>query len=192
MSAEDVTRTPLSLMLNDGTVIAVNHFKSGFDDIDEFRRLTDAIRTAQASGDAPRRIVMGDMNHEVTDGAETPATFTSVPTGAPNSFSLGADLTTELASGLANDPFAHLSVAGLEMVHAEQKDGRLATRDSSGRRIDYFTATPALAALIIGTEIYDARDESLDGGLPKTGPQPAREATYDASDHFPIVLDVDL
>ena len=189
-SANDVTRSPVSLTLQDGTVFVVNHFKAGFDDIDEFRRSCDAVRTAQATGDGPARVVMGDMNHEVADGFDFPSTFTSIPSGAPSGFDLGQDLAAALSDGLANNPFAHLEGSGLYHVEAAQKDGRTATRDSSGRQIDYFSVSGAVADRILGAEVYDARDEHLDGGLPKPGPAPTRESTYEASDHFPLILDL--
>ena len=63
-AANDLTRWPVSVTLaGSGITVVTNHCKAGFDDIDEFRRTVDAIRTAQAPAVMDRAIVMGDLNH---------------------------------------------------------------------------------------------------------------------------------
>jgi hypothetical protein len=69
---------------------------------------------------------------------------------------------------------------------AVQLDGRDETR-TSGRRLDYLFATPALAAGARG-EVYDTFDEGLDGGLPKAGDFP-EIGILEAADHFPVFAD---
>ena len=66
---------------------------------------------------------------------------------------------------------------------------RTATRDTSGRRIDYVFGTDAVTERIAGALIYDARDEE-EITMTLAGAAPDREATEVASDHFPVVVDV--
>jgi endonuclease/exonuclease/phosphatase family metal-dependent hydrolase len=189
--ANDVTRQPVIATLDVGgltVAIAVQHFKSGFDDIDEFRRVVDATRTQQALDaiGADHVVVMGDFNDDTADGPDAPSTFFTVPSGAPSSYSLGSDLVDQMEfAGIPNDAFAPARASGLQAVDALQLDGRTATRDESDRRLDYVFAHPSVDA---SGEVYDARDD--DGsGLPKSGSPPARESTATAADHFPVVVD---
>ena len=195
-AAEDVTRAPVSAVVDapwGGTLaIAVQHGKAGFDDVDEFRRLIDVRRTAQAAEDgaAGDRVVMGDINEdprEVADAPRSPITFTRLPGGLPASFRLGEDLEPELSSGLTNDPFRVLADRGLLPIEATQRDGRVATRDS-GRWIDHVLISSGLRA--VGSEIYDSTDEGQPGGVPKAGDALPRPTVRNASDHLPVVVDL--
>jgi hypothetical protein len=78
---------------------------------------------------------------------------------------------------------------GLVVLDALQMDGNAATRDVSGREIDKIFADPGIT--VLGTEIYDSRDEGLPG-LTKTGPVPSSGACAAASDHFPVFVDLEL
>jgi exonuclease III len=191
-SANDLTRWPVAAAgALDGVRFAVvtNHWKSDFYEIDVFRRAVDGYRTAQAAASmaATVTLVCGDVNEELDEvAALSPAAWTSQPTGAPSDFRLGDDLVALLrGDGLPNDPFAPLLAGGLTVVDALQLDTRDATRDDSGRRLDYCFVQGATA---VG-EVYDSRDD--DGsGLPKVGSPPARETSAAASDHFPVVVDL--
>lgn len=192
-AANDLTRLPVTASISAGTrglLVVVQHWKSGWDDDDEFRRAVDAHRTAQAAGGgAGAPVIMGDINSELDDRTETPASFTALPGGMPSGYWLGADLYDSLPSGLDNDAFAPLEAAGLVSVDARQLDGRDATRDPSGRRLDYVWLEPGLAAGA-RAEVYDSRDEV--GGLPKAGTAPPRETSLNASDHLPVIVELDL
>ncbi|NCG18598.1 MAG: hypothetical protein GWP91_06260 [Rhodobacterales bacterium] len=161
--ANDLTRLPVSLNLTqlDLTLVS-NHWKSGYDEPGEFRKCTDSIRTLQAANVASptgRFILMGDVNHEATEGAQSPVEWTSLPSGTPSSFRLGQDIADQLSDGgIRNDPFALFADAGLSVVDAAQLDGRLATRPVSGRRIDYLMLSQALTGSIVQAEIYDSTD----------------------------------
>ena len=192
-SANDMTRVPVAVTV-DGWDLSVvcQHWKAGFDDADEFRRTVESVRGAQAGPylNATHQILMGDVNAEVTDGAEFPNPFTSLPVGLPSSFDLGEDLAADLSAGIAIAPFQVMAAAGLEVIEASQVDGRLETRDVSGRRIDYILADAQTRDWVDAAEVYDTRDEHLSGGVPKTGNAPDREASATASDHFPVLVDL--
>jgi endonuclease/exonuclease/phosphatase family metal-dependent hydrolase len=189
--ANDVTRYPVSVTVDAGRplTVVVQHWKSGFDDDDEFRRAVDSLRTAQAAESASDWVVaMGDVNQDVGEPPWSPARFTDIPAGMPSGYQLGNDLTAALTGdGIANDAFEALSAVGLEIIEAQQLDGRYATRDISDRRIDYILGTEAVRATAAG-EVYDSRDESSDG-LSKSGEAPPRETSANASDHFPVLVD---
>lgn len=189
--ANDVTRLPVSFTLDLGIVVAGNHLKSGYEDADEFRRTVDAIRLTQAPPVAADAIVCGDFNQEVTEAQDTPETFTDFPYGIPNDYYLGQDVYDQLVGpGLHNGPFPFLVDAGFTVVEAAQLDGSLATRNVSGRRIDYVMVGANLVDKVVGAEIYDARDDGTGAGLPKAGVAPERTASETASDHLPVFVDL--
>lgn len=195
--ANDLTRLPVAVTVTTpgGTAVSVisQHWKSGFDSIDAFRRAVDSHRTAQAASRAPGElvVVLGDVNHQLEDGPGSPSTFRSVPSGTPNGYWLGEDLYAQLQSGIANDPFAPLEGVGLSVLDAQQGDGRWATRDQSDRRIDYVLVNDAALSAWTGAVVYDARDDASIT-LPLAGDAPARESSLTASDHFPVFADFHL
>jgi endonuclease/exonuclease/phosphatase family metal-dependent hydrolase len=193
-AANDLTRWPVAVEVTTPTgarlAVVSQHWKSGFYTVDEFRRVIDGVRTAQAARAAstPAVLALGDVNAELDDSPPGIATWSSIPSDVPSDYRLGDDLYSELTGGgIPNDVFLPMTDAGLVVVEARQMDGRDATRDESGRRLDHVFADPSI--LIVGAEVYDARDESL-GGLPKPGPEPERTSTETAADHFPVFVDV--
>ena len=195
-SANDMTRwaVEVEVMFADMPVrILVQHFKSGDSSGDMFRRMVDGQRVTQAAGTqspSSYTIVAGDFNSEVDDAVPSPGTWYSVPGGLPSSFSLGSDLASDLNNGLPNSVFSGLQDAGYIDLPATQPDGRDATRDISQRRLDYLFVSPGLQAdTDIMAEVYDARDDA-NSALTWSGKAPYREATQDASDHFPVVADL--
>jgi len=189
--ANDVTRYPISVTVDAGqpVTVVVQHWKSGFDDDDEFRRAVDSLRTAQAADTgSPWVLAMGDVNQDIGEPPWSPDRFTSIPAGMPSGYQLGNDLSGAMgADGIANDAFQALHAVGLDIVDAQQLDGRYATRDASDRRIDYILGTDAVLATAVG-EVYDSRDEGP-GGLEKAGEAPPRETSASASDHFPVLVE---
>lgn len=175
--------------------IAVMHWKSSNQNVDEFRRAVESYRVAQSISSfdlgSDAVIVVGDVNEELDSVPRSPSFFTSLPSGLPSSFSLGADAQAELSGpGFFNDPFSYVSSPDLVVLDARQLDGSDATRPSSGRRLDYVFVSTPLRGTTPATEVYDARDEGLPGGLPKAGAPLSASTTQDASDHFPVVVDV--
>lgn len=192
-SANDVTREPVSVTTADGLQVAVMHCKSGFDDSDEFRRTIDGIRLGQVAANPAMSIIMGDINQEVDEPQDSPPTFTSIPSGMPSSYFVGEDLYAQVTGGgLSNGPHPHFQAAGYTIVEATQMDGSYATRNVSGRRIDYVMIGSGLAGKVVGAEIYDARDDGPNAGLPKAGEPPLRSASETAADHLPVFVDLSL
>jgi endonuclease/exonuclease/phosphatase family metal-dependent hydrolase len=191
--ANDLTRLPVSVVVEtpSGRLAVVGeHWKSGFELIDEFRRVVESIRMVQVAQeqDADSVLVLGDVNAELDDDPPSVETWEYMPEGEPFGFELGEDLQDQLDSdGIPNDVFLPLDEGGLQVVDALQLDGRDGTREESGRRIDHIFASDSVE--IVASEVYDARDESM-GGVPKAGDAPDRYATLDASDHFPVLVDV--
>jgi endonuclease/exonuclease/phosphatase family metal-dependent hydrolase len=192
-SANDMTRLPVSVEVEtpSGRLAVVGqHWKSGFELIDEFRRVVESIRMTQVADqlEADSVLLMGDVNAELDDDPPSVETWEYMPTGEPFGFVLGEDIEDELDSGgIPNNVFLPLDEAELQVVDALQLDGRDGTRDESGRRIDHIFATDSVE--VLASEVYDARDESM-GGVDKAGDVPDRYATLDASDHFPVLVDV--
>lgn len=191
-AANDVTRLPLRATLTrsglEPLTVVVNHWKSGFDNTDTFRRAVDGTRTAQAADVAGPVVVMGDVNAELEDMPESPAVWSYAPSGLPRTLEVGQDVDSALDDGLPNDAFAPLLQAGLVPVEAEQLDGRVSTRPSSDRRIDWVLVSSDLIGDAAG-EVYDSSDEGR-GGLEKAGEAPDRYASETASDHLPVVVDL--
>lgn len=192
--ANDVTRLPVAVEVEVGIytlAVVSEHWKSGFEIIDEFRRVMDSVRVGQAveAASTDAVIALGDMNAEIGESTVVP-TWYYLPDNAPSSYELGTDLQDALdGAGIADDAFLPLTDAGLVKVDAAQRDGNLATRDVSGRIIDHLYADPSLT--VLGAEVYDARDDALPG-LVLSGTAPDVGATEAASDHFPVFVDLQL
>lgn len=195
-NANDVTRWPVRATLQKAGArlplqVVVNHWKSGFGPTDKFRRALDGVRTAQAITANSQVVMMGDVNAELEDMPETPRNWTTSPGGLPSGYRLGSDQVEVLKDGLLNDAFAPMIARGLVPVDAMQLDGRAQTRPISGRRIDWVFVSADLVERAQG-EIYDSTDEGKGPGLPKFGEPPERGASQAASDHLPIVVDLQL
>jgi exonuclease III len=204
-NANDQSRFPLEITVDvpgtqlDLTLIS-QHWKSGFEDSDEFRKATESYRIRQQLASRSKQndayIVMGDMNYERGDST-FPAAFSVVPPGMPTSFVVGSDIKALLTStsGFKNNPVSWLedpNGPSLAVIPQRQKDGSEATRPSSGRHIDYIFMSPLLIAQSPKAEIYDSTDETLAGGLPKNGAALASNTSGIASDHFPVFMDLKL
>lgn len=165
------------------------HWKSGWDDTDEFRRVLEGHRAAQVLGSDRPGVLTGDWNDDVNDGSDWPYTFTSMPAGLPGSMWLGSDLWAALNDGgLPNDPFAPLLAAGLELQEIRQRSGTDATRPVSGRRLDYVATTPGLE--VRAAEVFDCRDQGRSGGVEQYDARVPDAACPAASDHLPVVADL--
>lgn len=202
-AANDITRLFLEVVIDvpgnalDLTLVT-QHWKSGTGNDDEFRRAIESIRIGQSIADLSSEldayVIMGDVNEESDSVPRTPDPFISLPSGLPGSFSLGSDLASQLAgAGISNDPFGHLQLptgVDVTIVSALQLDGSDATRPSSGRRLDYVLVSDALGSLGVSAEVYDSQDEGLPAGLTLPGSPLAASTSTDASDHFPVFVDL--
>lgn len=173
--------------------LITTHWKSGSANSDEFRRAIESFRISQVAGSTPATMpmmLMGDVNADIGDGALSPATFTTLPTGLPTTFVVGADIRAVMSSqGLANNPFAFLGQHAT-MINALQPDGNDATRPFSGRRIDYLYANAPLVARGIAAQVYDCADDGLSNNLELAGTPLVAQTCTDASDHLPLIADV--
>ena len=201
--AFDVTRRPVVATFDvPGAALPIGvvgqHWKSGFELSDAFRRAVDGVRTAQAARtldglDGGVVLVLGDVNAD-PDEREEPPTFDFLPGGLPGSYAVGSDIVRALREdGLPNDAFAALEAAGFARVDAAQRDGTLATRPTSGRRIDHaFASAPARDASL-RAEVYDSRDDTPDQpGLADADPRPEPTDVNRASDHLPVLVEIRL
>jgi hypothetical protein len=178
--------------------LAVEHWKSGTGNDDEFRRAVESNRIAQVLDDqntwTDLFVIVGDLNEEADSVPNNPDPFTKLPSGLPSSWALGSDLMAELnGPGIRNDPFLYLTrLEGphVTVLDAWQLDGSDGTRPASGRRLDYIMASKALTDMNPATEVYDSADEGLPGGLPKFGSPLPASASQDASDHFLVFTDI--
>lgn len=198
-SAKDLTRNFVLAEFDipgaaENFVVVGNHWKSGTADVDEFRRSVEGLRTMQTtlpynSSTIPY-IVVGDMNDDVNDSPDSPSQFNSIPGGLPIGWTLGSDLSLPIANGVFKPMQASSGSQRLNLVPAFQKDGSDATRNASGRRLDYIWRSNAVT--YVGSEVYDSADEGLGGGLPKFGsPLPAGTSAA-ASDHLLVFADIDI
>jgi endonuclease/exonuclease/phosphatase family metal-dependent hydrolase len=196
--ANDITRWPvfadLTLPNGAGSLRVISeHWKSGDGDTDQFRRTVDGLRVAQSTSLGDRSapvLAMGDVNADIGDAQPTPEMFHIAPSDLPSSYDLGKDLATKMdRDGLLNNPFVALADVGLVPVDAAQLDGRLTTRPTSGRRIDYIFLDADLRQQA-AAQVYDCLDESIGGGLPLSGEAPSRDACSTASDHLPVFVDL--
>lgn len=201
--AFDVTRLPVVATFDvPGAAVPLGvvgqHWKSGFDLVDAFRRAVDGVRTAQAARtldglDGGVVLVLGDVNAD-PDETEDPESLTSIPAGLPSAYEVGADIARALREGgLPNDAFAALESEGFGRVDAAQRDGTLATRPTSGRRIDHAFASSAARDASLRAEVYDSRDDTPDQpGLADGAVRPETTDVNRASDHLPVLVEIRL
>jgi endonuclease/exonuclease/phosphatase family metal-dependent hydrolase len=201
VSARDLTRRVIAVDVsvpgeNRAVRVVASHLKSGFDVADGFRRAVDAARTAQAAaraGAPAATVVLGDLNQDPDqDLPASPPSWSAVPSGVPFSYALGADLAARLGGGgLSNDAFAAIEASGVSWRPSVQRDGTTPTRPTSGRRLDHAFVGGA-DVLRVDTEVYDCRDDGLPGLPLADGVTVGPNDCNRASDHLPVVVDVQL
>jgi len=195
--AHDMSRIILRMTVmsasGDELTVLAGHWKSGVNNRNELRRIITSIRTSQAilDLDAERDsiVIMGDMNAE-QDLVEVPASFSELPSGMPASWVLGSDLQETLAAGLDNDPFAPLEEAGLRTLDLVQRDGDDATREGSGKRLDYIWTSLGVHDQPWAGMVFDCAEEDLVSPIELAGEAVSADACTIASDHLPVVADV--
>lgn len=197
--ARDLTRNFVRAELDipgaaENFVIIGNHWKSGTADADEFRRSVEAFRTMQTTvpfdSTTIPYVLVGDMNDDINDSADSPSQFFSLPGGLPGGYDLGNDISFPISNGVFIPLQASSGAQRLNIIPAFQKDGSDATRNASGRRLSYIWRSNAVT--FVGSEVYDSADEGLGGGLSKFGaPLPAGTSAA-ASDHLLVFADIDI
>lgn len=202
-TANDMTRLLVEAVVDvpgnavDLTLVT-EHWKASTGNDDEFRRAVESFRIAQAlaSLDAANDayMIMGDVNEEIDSVPGSPTVFTSLPSGLPQTFNLGADLVAEMnGPGILNNPFHYIEQnpsPDITAIPALQLDGTDATRPASGRRLDYLMVSEALDQYSPPAEVYDSSDEGLPGGLPKSGSALSSGTSLAAADHLLVFTDL--
>ena len=166
------------------------HLKSGTASEDRFRRavemrrLTDYLATQGLTAD-DNYIVMGDFNLSSTN-----KTFTTLPTGLPSTFALGADIVLPIT--YSTNPLSYFSNPSVYRLDPRQINNSAATYQS-GSVIDLFLVSPAIAGRPLATEIYNSLlDVSNINGLAKSGSPLASGTSTTASDHYALFGDFEL
>ena len=166
------------------------HLKSGTASEDRFRRavemrrLTDYLATQGLTAD-DNYIIMGDFNLSSTN-----RTFTTLPTGLPISFALGADIVLPIT--YSTNPLSYFSNPSVYRLDPRQINNSTATYQS-GSVIDLFLVSPAIAGRPLATEIYNSLlDVSNINGLAKSGSPLASGTSATASDHYALFGDFEL
>ncbi len=198
-NAQDITRNFVVAVIAvpgaaEDLVVVANHWKSGFDDSDEFRRTVESIRAMQATVSYDSNVVpyfvAGDMNDDILDSPDSPSEFYSIPSGMPFDFSLGGDIDFPVDNGIFKPLLAGAGSQDLLVLNPRQLDNSDATRRSSGRRLDYIWYSHAIT--VLGSQVYDSQDEGLSGGLTLYG-SPLPSGTSDtASDHMLVFADIEI
>jgi endonuclease/exonuclease/phosphatase family metal-dependent hydrolase len=153
----------------------------------EMRRLTDSLNSRGLTpGD--NYIVMGDFNLSANDDDRT---FTALPgSGLPASFNLGADIVLPVT--YFKNPLRYFNGAPVVLLDPRQLDQSPSTI-RTGATLDLMLVSPILAERPMRTEVYNSvLDSPNSGGIPKAGLPPAAGTSVLASDHFPLVVDLEL
>jgi len=170
------------------------HLKSGTATSDRFRRAVEMKRltgylTAQGMTASDNFIVLGDFNPSSIN-----TTFNSQPSGLPNSFVLGLDITYPVK--YSTNMLAYFSnplPVKLDPRHLNNSRSTFNTTNTTGPVLDLFLVSPAIASRTYTTEIYNSTlDISNNVGLPKFGSPPAADTSSVASDHYAVFANLEL
>lgn len=175
--------------IRDPLLIAA-HLKSGTSSEDRFRRAVEMRRLtdnlgAQGLTSDDNYIVMGDFNLSSTN-----KTFTTLPSGLPSTFDLGADILLPIT--YSTNPLTYFSSPSVIRLDPRQLNNSASTFQS-GSVIDLFLVSPAIAGRPLGLEIYNSTlDTSNIAGLAKSGSPLAAGTSTAASDHYALFADFEL
>lgn len=179
-------------------VIISLHLKSGTGSDDRFRRAVEMRRLdeyldAQGITAADNLVILGDFNLDLDPNTSS---FLAEPSGLPGSYDLGGDILAEFAAETPLEytefPEDYISTPDLVRLSC-RKVNNLPETINGGRVIDHILVSQAIAARPVACEVYDSALESHPNpGLAKAGPALESGTSADASDHWPVFVDVDL
>ncbi len=174
--------------------VVVLHLKSGQSSLDWYRRQVEAERVSQAVGlyraayPGDAMLILGDFNENLGDPA-LGSVFREVPAGLPPSYTTGSDI----ALPLTYQPFVTFQGLGFSIAPATQEDSDRDATWNDSVRLDYVLQA---GAPVQATEVYSScRDNGVDDApaghwVPKAGDPLGCGVSEDASDHFPVVVDL--
>jgi len=177
----------------DPTILAV-HLKSGTTSDERFRRAVEMKRVvgyiaAQGLTADDNFIILGDFNPSSTN-----KTFTTLPSGLPSTFTLGADLAFPIT--YSTNPLNYFTSPVPVKLDPRQLNNSASTFDTTtttGPVLDLFLVSPAIAGRPHTQEIYNStQDTSNSTGLPKTGSPPATDTSVTASDHYAVFANLEM
>lgn len=208
----ELTRFPLFVSIDlphttqELALVAV-HLKQGDTRADEFRRGVEALRVreflaaAALVGTSAHVLVVGDMNEEINEPQT--GSFNSAGVSGGQGFEDGSALPVSYRMGpgvpdplpYAVFPSSAFAPIGLTVVAATQTDG-LTDRTytfAGNSRLDYMLAGSwTRVAGAVRAEVYHSGREPVGDGLPKAPALPDPVLSLVASDHLPVVADLDL
>lgn len=176
------------------------HHKAMFMWRDNFRRAIEAMRIVQdieryleANRDHVEFIVLGDMNDDVAREDQS-YHFRSQPSRLPSSFVLGSDI--EFPVRYQVFPTDRYAKAGGGMRHVpafRQGSTNTITHLHTNYTLDYVFVSDAIwnnpAGRPVG-EIYHSEWDGPEGGLKKAGDPLPAHTSLQASDHYPVFVDL--
>ncbi|MGB6220382.1 endonuclease/exonuclease/phosphatase family protein [Haloferula sp.] len=166
------------------------HIKAGTGTADRFRKAIEMQRLVKYFNEtgveaSDNFILLGDFN---PSGANR--TYTSAPSGLPNTFVLGSDITFPVT--FSGNMLSYFSGLVPTLLDPRQLNGSAATFEF-GQTLDLFLVSPALAGRPYGAEIYrSSLDDSNSTGLPKSGAPLNDNSSSIASDHYAVFADFEL
>lgn len=178
---------------NDLTVYSL-HLKAGTLLVDRFRRAVEMKRLVghlAASGLTAddNFIILGDFNPSAIN-----ASFSSLPADLPGTYDLGSDITFPVS--YSTNPLAYFSSpmpARLDPRHLNGSDSTFDTSNTNGPTLDLMLVSPAIAGRPHDSEVYNSTlDVSNSSGLPKAGTPLADGTSALASDHYAVMVDMEL
>lgn len=202
--ATELTRYPLRVVvnipgaLNPFAAYAV-HLKASSGGVNEFRRgiegrrtLSNLVAYLQSNPLYTEYAIVGDFNQD--EGVSQTASFSSLPTGLPASYSLGSDVVFPVPYRLF--PTDRFSEGDLQPLHLYQEDSTtIDDTYGTGGRLDYVLLSREIRespyAAPVG-EIYNSTRDDGVGGLPKYGSPLPSTTSSTASDHLLVFADFHL
>ncbi|MCF7838385.1 MAG: endonuclease/exonuclease/phosphatase family protein [Candidatus Marinimicrobia bacterium] len=179
------------------------HHKAMFAYRDRYRRAVEARRilddlAAYQAAHAPHGyfIILGDMNDDPKRETQ-PATVHWQPEDLPRTFAPGADVRAGPLTYRAfpTDHYADPRFGLIEAPAFRQGSTNDITHLYTEYRLDYLYLSPALAKIAVPAlegEIYHSAHDRPTGGRPKQGAPLSPGTSLEASDHYPVFIDLDL
>ncbi len=193
--ARDITRAHAAVIVDvpetDEDPLVINlHLKCCFDSANSFRRAVELERIRLFLSERKTTmeeavVVLGDFNN-----IGVSEVFRSLPTGLPNSYDLGDDISLPLRYSL--DPNRYFPSIPLRRLEARQQNGSSNATFVTGSVLDHILLSSPLSNRSPESEIYRRSLDENFPGLPKSGSPLPPDTSGMESDHFPVFVDLEL